>query len=92
MANHSSALKRVRSNQQKRLRNRYQLRTCRTYIKKIKKLDSAENAVTMANRVASMIDKLAQRNVIHKNKAARDKSLVFKLVNHLSERTKTETP
>lgn len=74
MANHQSALKRIRSNETKRLRNRYQLKTCRTFIKKLKNTTEAQEAETLFKKVASMLDKLAAKNIIHKNKAANNKS------------------
>lgn len=80
MANHQSALKRIRSNETKRLRNRYQLKTCRTFIKKLKATTEKQEAETLFNKVASMLDKLAASNIIHKNKAANNKSSLAKLV------------
>ncbi|PZD78030.1 30S ribosomal protein S20 [Mesonia sp. K7] len=79
MANHKSALKRIRSNDVKRLRNRYQHKTARTAIKKLKEADKKE-AEKMFPGVVSMIDKLAKRNIIHSNKAANLKSQLAKHV------------
>jgi len=83
MANHKSAIKRIRSNAAKRLRNRYQAKTTRNAIKKLRSTTSAEEANEMLPRVVSMIDRLAKKNVIHRNKAANDKSKLAKLVNGL---------
>ena len=83
MANHQSALKRIRSNETKRLRNRYQLKTCRTFIKKLKSTTERQEAATLFNKVASMLDKLAAKNIIHKNKAANNKSSLAKLVSQM---------
>lgn len=80
MANHQSALKRIRSNETKRLRNRYQLKTCRTFIKKLRSTTEQQEAETLFKKVASMLDKLAARNIIHKNKAAHNKSTLARLV------------
>ena len=80
MANHQSALKRIRSNETKRLRNRYQLKTCRTFIKKLKSTTEQQEAETLFKKVASMLDKLAAKNIIHKNKAANNKSILARLV------------
>jgi len=80
MANHQSALKRIRSNETKRLRNRYQLKTCRTFIKKLKSTTKQQEAEALFNKVASMLDKLAAKNIIHKNKAANNKSTLAKLI------------
>ncbi len=79
MANHKSALKRIRSNEAKRLRNKYQHKTTRNAIKKLKEADKAE-ATTLLPNVISMLDKLAKNNIIHNNKAANIKSKLTKHV------------
>ncbi len=84
MANHKSALKRIRSNAAKRLRNRYQAKTTRNAIKKLRNTTDVEDAKALLPRVISMLDRLAKKNVIHKNKASNNKSKLTKLVNSLS--------
>ncbi len=84
MANHKSALKRIRSTETKRLRNRYQNKTTRTYIKKLKELTSKPEAEKLLVEVTSMIDKLAKKNIIHSNKAANLKSKLTRKVNSLA--------
>ncbi|RZT00092.1 30S ribosomal protein S20 [Aquimarina brevivitae] len=79
MANHKSALKRIRNSETKRLRNRYQHKTTRSAIKKLREADKKE-AETMLPSVISMVDKLAKNNIIHKNKAANIKSQLVKHV------------
>ncbi|WP_103865664.1 30S ribosomal protein S20 [Aquimarina sp. I32.4] len=79
MANHKSALKRIRSSETKRLRNRYQHKTTRNAIKKLREADK-EGATALLPGVVSMLDKLAKNNVIHKNKAANLKSQLTKYV------------
>ncbi|PZW38798.1 MULTISPECIES: 30S ribosomal protein S20 [Mesonia] len=79
MANHKSALKRIRNSEVKRLRNRYQHKTTRNAIKKLKGADKKE-AEALFPSVVAMIDKLAKRNVIHSNKAANLKSKLAKHV------------
>ena len=74
MANHKSALKRIRSNEAKRLRNRYQHKTARNAMKRFQELESKEEATEMLPTVHGMIDKLAKKNIIHSNKAANLKS------------------
>lgn len=81
MANHKSALKRIRANEAKRLRNRYQAKTTRTFIKKLRNTDDKSEAQELLKQVTSMLDKLAKKNVIHKNNAANKKSKLTKLVN-----------
>ena len=82
MANHKSALKRIRNSETKRLRNRYQHKTARTAIKKLRESDKKE-AETLFPSVVSMIDKLAKNNIIHDNKASNLKSQLAKHVNAL---------
>lgn len=83
MANHKSALKRIRSNEAKRLRNRYQHKTTRTFIKRLRGTSDKTEAQELLNKVISMVDKLAKTNIIHKNKAANNKSKLTKMVNSL---------
>ncbi|MBC8111370.1 MAG: 30S ribosomal protein S20 [Verrucomicrobia bacterium] len=84
MANHKSAIKRIRSNEAKRLRNRYQVKTTRTYIKRLKAITVQTEAQELFKKVSSMIDKLAKRNIIHKNNAANRKSKLAKFVSNLA--------
>lgn len=83
MANHKSALKRIRSNEAKRLRNRYQHKTARTFIKKLRETTDKAEAETLLKEVVSMVDKLAKNNIIHNNKAANLKSSLTKKVSAL---------
>ncbi|MEN7547439.1 30S ribosomal protein S20 [Rapidithrix thailandica] len=80
MANHKSAKKRIRANEAKRLRNRYQLKTARTFIRKLRATHDKAEAEELYKKVSSMIDKLAKKNIIHKNKAANNKSKLAKFV------------
>jgi small subunit ribosomal protein S20 len=83
MANHKSALKRIRANAVKRLRNRYQAKTTRTMIKRLRETTKKKEAQDMLKLVYRLLDRLAKRNVIHKNKAANQKSKLSLLVNKL---------
>jgi small subunit ribosomal protein S20 len=74
MANHKSALKRIRSNEAKRVLNKYQHKSTRNAIKKLRELTDKKEAETMFPTVVSMLDKLAKKNVIHANKASNLKS------------------
>ncbi len=74
MANHKSALKRIRRNEAVRLRNRYQHKTVRNAIKKLRNEEDKKAAEALLPSVVSMIDKLAKRNIIHANKASNLKS------------------
>jgi small subunit ribosomal protein S20 len=83
MANHKSAEKRIRANEIKRVRNRYQHKTTRTLVKKLKSLTEQSEAQTLLKDVSSMIDKLAKKNVIHWKKAANQKSKLAKAINKI---------
>jgi len=74
MANHKSALKRIRQDKVKRLHNRYYAKTTRNAIKVLRDTSDKEEAAKLYPEVVSMIDKLAKRNIIHKNKASNLKS------------------
>ncbi|MFP9098058.1 30S ribosomal protein S20 [Flavobacterium sp. RHBU_24] len=81
MANHKSALKRIRSNEKKRVLNRYQHKTTRNAIKAIRLATVKSEASEKLAGVISMIDKLAKKNIIHANKASNLKS---KLTRHVA--------
>ncbi len=80
MANHKSALKRIRSNNAKRLRNKYQHKTARNAVRNLRTTTDKEQAEGLLIKVTSMLDKLAKNNIIHKNKAANIKSKLSKHV------------
>lgn len=81
MANHKSALKRIRSNEKKRVLNKYQHKTTRNAIKAIRMATEKSAASEKLSSVISMIDKLAKKNIIHANKASNLKS---KLTRHVA--------
>ena len=83
MANHKSAEKRIRSTETKRVRNNYQHKTARTFIKKLKATTSKDEATKLLKDVSAMIDKLAKNNIIHWKKAANQKSKLTKKINAL---------
>ncbi|HAQ70734.1 30S ribosomal protein S20 [Salibacteraceae bacterium] len=80
MANHQSALKRIRQNSVRRDRNAYYHKTTRNAVRKLRGLSDKKEASDLLPQVASMLDKLAKNNVIHKNKAANLKSSLTKHV------------
>ncbi|MFB0925473.1 MAG: 30S ribosomal protein S20 [Vicingaceae bacterium] len=81
MANHKSALKRIRQTATRTLRNKYQHKTTRNAIKALRGATDKKEATAMLPKVSSMLDKLAKRNIIHDNKAANVKS---KLTKHIA--------
>ncbi|MDP5228918.1 MAG: 30S ribosomal protein S20 [Cellulophaga sp.] len=80
MANHKSALKRIRRNESVRLRNKYQHKTMRNALRKLRGEEDKKAAETLYPTVVSMIDRLAKRNIIHSNKAANLKSKLTKQI------------
>ncbi len=83
MAQHKSAMKRIRQDAKKRLHNRYYAKTTRNAIKDLRNTTDKEEATKLYPEVVSMIDKLAKRNIIHKNKASNLKSKLALQINHL---------
>jgi small subunit ribosomal protein S20 len=84
MAHHKSALKRIRQNEKRRLQNRYYKKSTRTAIKNLREMKDKEAANTFLPKVVSMIDRLAKRGNIHKNKASNLKSGLTRHVNALA--------
>ena len=85
MANHAATKKDVRQSSKRRDRNRYYGKTTRNAIRDIKALDEKTAATEKLPSVASMIDKLAKRGTIHKNKAANLKSKLARKINALAK-------
>ncbi|MBT3382830.1 MAG: 30S ribosomal protein S20 [Prolixibacteraceae bacterium] len=83
MAHHKSALKRIRQSEKKRVHNKYYAKTTRNAIKTLRDATDKEEAVKLYPEVVSMIDSLAKRNIIHKNKASNLKSKLTVQVNQL---------
>ena len=83
MANHKSALKRIRSDKDKTQRNKYQHKSARSAIDKLRATTDKKEAGSLLLYTLSMIDKLAKNNIIHKNKAANLKSKLTRKVNSL---------
>jgi small subunit ribosomal protein S20 len=82
MANHKSSIKRIRQEEKRRLHNRYYAKTMRNAVKKLRNTHDKAEAAAMFPSVQKMLDKLAKRNLIHKNKASNLKS---KLAAHISK-------
>ncbi len=84
MANHKSALKRIRANENKRVINRYQHKTMRNALRELRASTDKKLVEERLPSVFMMIDKLAKKNIIHSNKAANLKSSLSKHLNALS--------
>ena len=85
MANHKATKKDVRQSSKRRERNRYYGKTTRNAIRNLRAGTDATAAGEQLPTVASMIDRLAKRGVIHKNKAANLKSKLARKVNTLAK-------
>lgn len=83
MANHKSSIKRIRANNSKRLANRYYAKTMRNALRDIRLMDNKAEASAKLPSVVSLIDKLAKKGIIHKNKAANLKSGLMHKINNL---------
>ncbi|RRD80035.1 30S ribosomal protein S20 [Alloprevotella sp. OH1205_COT-284] len=84
MANHKSSIKRIRQTATRRLRNRYYAKTMRNAVRKLRATTEKDAAVELLPKVQKMLDKLAKKNVIHKNKAGNIKSSLMLHVNKLA--------
>ena len=84
MANHKSSLKRIRSTEKRRIRNRYYSKTMRKAVRKFRTLENKSEATEKLPKLISMIDKLAKKTIIHKNKAGNLKSKLTRYVNKLA--------
>ena len=83
MANSNSAKKRIRQNAVRRLRNRYQMSTTRTAIKRFDALKDKSEAEKNLPEIIAMVDKAVKNNLWHKNKGARIKSQLFSKLNDM---------
>jgi len=83
MANHKSALKRIKTSEKKRLHNRFYARTMRSSIRKFRELTDKNEASKGLPKVISIIDKNAKRGIIHKNKASNLKSKLTRMIANL---------
>lgn len=83
MANHKSALKRIRQTAKRRERNRYFAKTMRNSIRDFRELTDVKEAEEKLPTVISQVDRLAKRNVIHNKKASNLKSSLMRKVNEL---------
>ena len=91
MAHHKSAIKRIKQNAKRRARNSYYKSTLKTFEKKflaaIDEKKSMEEIATLYKELVSLYDKVADKGIIHKNKAARKVSKFTKLLNELKGAT-----
>ena len=84
MANHQSSKKRIRQSAARRLANRYYAKTARNAVRKLRKMTDKVEGAAFYKKVSAMLDKLARKNVISKNKASNLKSKLALHVNKLA--------
>jgi small subunit ribosomal protein S20 len=87
LANNDSARKRIRVAEQKRLRNRPYRTAARTFVKKAElaiRAGDQDTAATAVGNAISMLDRVANKGIIHRNNAARRKSRLMTKFNRLS--------
>ena len=85
MANHKSSIKRIRQTNAKRLHNRYYAKTARNAMRVLRATEDKNEAQVLFPKVCSMLDKLAKKHIIHKNKVGNLKSKLAKHVNALAK-------
>jgi len=93
MAHTKSALKRIRSSERKRLRNRIVRSATRTQIKKARQLIEAgqiEEAIEATRQAVSLLDRAAEKGVIHRRNAARRKSRLMRALNKARQRVQEQ--
>ena len=83
MANHKSAIKRIRQTKTRNERNRYYAKTMRNAVRNLRKMTNKEEAAEAYKKVSAMLDKLGRKGTISKNKASNLKSKLAKHVNKL---------
>lgn len=84
MANHKSSLKRIRQTAARKAHNHYYAKTARNAVRDLRALKDKAAAAAMLPKVSSLLDKLAKRNIIHRNKAANLKSGLAIYINKLA--------
>ena len=84
MANHKSSIKRIKSSETRRIRNRYYAKTMRNAVRKFRTLENKAEASEKLPGIISLIDKLAKKTIIHKNKAGNLKSKLTRFVNKMA--------
>lgn len=87
MANHQSAIKRIRQAKRQTLRNRQYRSEMRTTLKKVVAAKDRQSVEKDLQAAVSLLDKLVNRGIIHRNKAANQKSRLARFFNKLPAAT-----
>jgi small subunit ribosomal protein S20 len=83
MANHISALKRIRQSEKRKLANRYWAKTARNAVRRVRKMTDKQEALVAYNKVSSLLERLGRKNIISKNKASNLRSKLMLHINKL---------
>lgn len=83
MAQHKSAEKRARISKRRAVRNREWKSKMRSAIKRVRSTTEKDKALVELRKTAKLLDQLAAKGIIHKNKAANNKSSLTRFVNKL---------
>ena len=83
MANHKSSIKRIRQTATRRLHNRYYAKTARNAVRRVRKMTEKTEAEAAFVKLTAMLDKLAAKKLISKNKASNLKSKIARYINTL---------
>ncbi len=92
MLRHKSAQKQARKAIRNQARNRHDNSAMNTVVKRVKETKELDKAITALNKAYKVLDQLADKGIIHKNKAARQKSQLKKLVSSLQPAPVAATP
>ena len=85
MAHHKSAIKRIQTNKRNQMRNRHYKSMLKTHIKNVRAAQNQEQGETMFRATSSLLDKMVNKGMIHRNKAANQKSKLASVVKKLGE-------
>jgi len=88
MAHHKSAIKRIRTNEKARLRNKNYRSKMKYEIKKFFAIENPEDAEKQYQKIVSILDRLSAKKIIHKNKASNEKSKLTQHLKNLKEKSK----
>jgi small subunit ribosomal protein S20 len=83
MAHHKSAIKRIQTNARNAARNKNAKTNLKTQVKKVRSSKTKTDGEAQYRETASLLDRLAQKGIIHKNKAANQKAKLAAVVNKL---------
>jgi small subunit ribosomal protein S20 len=84
MATHQSAFKRIRQAKKSTIKNRHYRSTLKTMTKKVLDTKDRNEAAGVLKEATSLLDKMAQKGILHRNKAANQKSRLAKHLNALA--------